>query len=327
MSATTTPPRPGFIDFKAIKKAVSIQQVLEKYNLIESFTQTSEDRLSGKCPIHGGTNPTQFRVSLSKNCFNCFGKCHGGGNVLDFVAKMEDLPIREAALKLVEWFDLDTGQASPKSYAKPKDEDPHLNHPLNFTLKTLKSDHPYLQERGLSPETIEEFGLGFCSRGMLKDRIAIPIHNAHGQLIAYAGRHPSPDEDEPKYKFPKGFKKSLELYNFHRAKAEAEEFESGSLVLVEGFFDCHVMWQAGVTNCVALMGSVLTENQLTLLREHFPEDTVMELLLDDDEAGQHALEVIETQLSVHFETRILKLPEGVSQPDQLSEEQVLELFE
>jgi len=50
--------------------------------------------------------PTQFRVSISKNIFNCFSECKHGGNVLDFIAKMEDVSIHAAALKAVEWFNI-----------------------------------------------------------------------------------------------------------------------------------------------------------------------------------------------------------------------------
>src|SRR6185436_21118856 len=67
----------------------------------------SGDSLSGPCPLHGGSNPTQFRISVSKNIWNCFSECKQGGNVLDFIAKMEKGSIHAAALKAIEWFSLD----------------------------------------------------------------------------------------------------------------------------------------------------------------------------------------------------------------------------
>jgi hypothetical protein len=79
-----------FVDFKAVKAAVSMLQVLERYGLAETFKR-SENSLSGPCPLHNGQNKTQFRVSLDKNCWNCFGTCKGGGNVLDFVAQEEQI--------------------------------------------------------------------------------------------------------------------------------------------------------------------------------------------------------------------------------------------
>ena len=63
-----------------------------------------------------------------------------------------------------------------------------VNAPLDFALKNLDPDHPYLSGRGFTPETIARFGLGYCSRGLMKDRIAIQLHNGEGKLIGYSGR-------------------------------------------------------------------------------------------------------------------------------------------
>jgi DNA primase len=94
-----------------------------------------------------------------------------------------------------------------------------VNVPLKFALKYLDLAHPYLVERGLTQGTIADFGLGYCQKGIMAGRIAIPIHNEHGELVAYAGRVPGdPPEGEGKYKFPMGFHKSSVVYNLHRAK-------------------------------------------------------------------------------------------------------------
>lgn len=325
----TTQPKPGFVDFRAIKSQVNLQQVLERYQLLETFTQTSDDRLSGPCPIHKGQNPTQFRVSLSKNCFNCFGSCGRGGNVIDFVALMEEIPFRDAALKMQEWFNLEptkpSGKREKKSNPSQEESDPTVNPPLDFTLKTLNLNHPYLDERGLLPETILNFGLGHCGRGLLRGHIAIPIHNPDGELIAYAGRWPGDPEDaQAKYKFPKGFKKSLELFNLHRALEDSPE---GPLVLVEGFFDCFALVQGGVHNSVALMGSSLSEAQEELLRSRLPEGAVIELLFDRDDAGQRVTEECFERLGDNFDVQGITLPEDINQPDQLQPDEVAELFE
>src|SRR5882757_4188480 len=102
-----------FVDFKAVKAAVSMLQVLEHYGLAASFKR-SGNSLSGSCPLHAGENRTQFRVSLEKNCWNCFGTCKGGGNILDFVARKEGCSLREAALALCDWFQLPIEQKSPR---------------------------------------------------------------------------------------------------------------------------------------------------------------------------------------------------------------------
>src|ERR1039458_7636107 len=96
--------------------------------------------------------------------------------------------------------------------------------------------------RGFTPETNERFDLGFCSRGMLKDRVAIPLQDAAGRLIGYAGRvvdDSTITEDNPRYRFPGErnrdgkifeFRKTLFLYNGYRIKAPVDD-----LVVVEGF--------------------------------------------------------------------------------------------
>ena len=71
-----------FVDFRAVKREVSIVQVLEHYGLMSRMHQNG-DSITGACPIHEGKNETAFRVSISKNCWNCFSQCGCGGNVLD----------------------------------------------------------------------------------------------------------------------------------------------------------------------------------------------------------------------------------------------------
>jgi len=248
-------PRSLFVDFKAVKEAVSMEQVLGHYNLLDEFKRGG-DSLSGPCPIHKGTNPTQFRVSISKNVWNCFSECKHGGNVLDFISRMEGVSIHAAALKAINWFHLDPHATSSSSNGEKDEESENgetslartqvtkkpvevpenatPNKPLKFRLEKLEREHSYLKERGLSLETIIDFGIGFCSKGMMAGRIAIPIHNVDGEVVAYAGRFlGDPPEGTPKYKLPQGFRKSLELFNIDRAIKEGPGLP---LVVVEGFF-------------------------------------------------------------------------------------------
>src|SRR5438309_684775 len=107
-------PKSSFVDFRAVKAAITMEQLLEHYGLLDRFKR-SGDSLSGPCPIHKGDNPTQFRVSLSKNIWNCFSECKHGGNTLDFIARMETISIHAAALKAIEWFRLDADAMSAAS--------------------------------------------------------------------------------------------------------------------------------------------------------------------------------------------------------------------
>ena len=123
-------PRSSFVDFKAVKAAITMEKVLEHYGLLDRFKK-SGDSLNGPCPIHKGSNPTQFRVSISKNIWNCFSECKHGGNVLDFIARMENASIHAAALKAIDWFRLDPEamsaekpQEAPRAFETDRPEIP-----------------------------------------------------------------------------------------------------------------------------------------------------------------------------------------------------------
>lgn len=330
----------AFVDFKAIKSALTMEQVLQHYSLLETFKRHG-DSLSGPCPIHQGTNRTQFRVSVSKNIWNCFSECKHGGNVLDFIARMENVSIHTAALKAVEWFDLPTmgadDEATPRSAdrsAVPQGrfrpsstpaEPSTPNPPLKFQLEKLDQNHPYLTERELTPETVQRFGLGFCGKGMMAGHIAIPIRNAEGQLVAYAGRWPGePPEGTPKYKLPPGFRKSLELFNLDRARQEQPETP---LVIVEGFFGAMKLWQLGVRRVIALMGSTLSTAQADLIRQHMDSRSRVLVILDEDEAGRAGRADIVQRLAPSLFVKAHAFERDGQQPEDLAAEEIAAVFE
>ena len=319
---------PKFVGFDVLKTAVSMHQVLEHYGLLGRLHRNG-DSLSGPCPLHGGHNPTQFRVSLDRDCFICFGDCHRGGSIVDFVSLKERVGIRDAALLLQDWF-----KVQPKGNAngKPRVVAPsnnantqEANVPLTFTLRDLDWAHPYLKQRGLSADTIRTFGIGYCRNGLLAGLIAIPVHNAKGQLVAYAGRWPGePPNPEPRYKLPKGFRKSLELFNLHRAtQADARL----PLVVVEGYFGCFHVWQAGHRRVVSLMGSMLSKAQEDLIvRTAGPGGKVI-LLFDEDEAGRKGRSEAFIRLIELLNVRVVSFAREGLQPDSVTPEQLLELIQ
>ena len=334
-------PKSSFVDFKVVKAALTMERVLNHYGLMEKFTRKG-DSLSGPCPIHKGSNPTQFRVSLSKNVFNCFSECKHGGNALDFIAKMENVSIHAAALKAAEWFNIDLNAVAnghdgesetemaepdkpkPAKRTAPSKEEPSVpNKPLKFRLDKLERSHPYLAERGLSVETLVDFGAGFCAKGMMAGRIAIPIHTPNAEVVAYAGRLVGKeDADNPKYKLPPGFRKSLELFNIDRA---AKESPDKPLVIVEGFFDCMKVHQNGWRKVVALMGSTISVAQEELIRKHTNGHSRIIVVLDEDEAGQSGREYIAARLSRFCFVKTHVFPKPDMQPEHLSAEEIQEI--
>jgi len=236
-----------------------------------------------------------------------------GGNVLDLVACMEACSIREAALRLRAWSGAlgETGLphqlvSKGKRPDRSREELPRLS----FTLRLQW--HPYLEQRAIQWPTAAWFGVGYYGgSGFLRGRMVFPIHNERGELVAYAGR--TMDGREPRYLFPPGFRKSQVVFNFHRA-VEAAARRGGVVIVVEGFFDCLKVHQAGYGNVVALMGTSLSDRQSELL------DTFRELvvMLDGDEAGRRASRVLAARWPA---ASMAWVPAG-RQPDQLSSEEI-----
>jgi DNA primase len=313
-----------FIGFDCLKQTVTIEQVLERYGLLERLHR-SGDSLSGSCPIHQGHNPTQFRASISRNCWICFGDCQCGGSIVDFVSRMEGIGIRDAALQLQDWFALNPNDdPPPRPPAKAMPATPTSNPPLRFSLGVLDKNHPYLHQRGLTTDTLAEFGVGVCAHGTLRGWVAIPIHNQHGQVVAHAGRWPGmPSGNIPKYKLPRGFHKSLELFNQHRAMA-ADPAEP--LVVVEGFFGCMGVSQAGHRRVVALMGSMLSKAQEERLVEMAGEHGAVMLLFDGDAAGRKGAIEAYRRLNLRVPVQIVRLADG-QQPDDVEPGKLLNLIQ
>jgi DNA primase len=133
--------------------------------------------------------------------------------------------------------------------------------------------------------------------------------------VAYAGR--AIDNSEPKYKLPAGFKKGQVLYNLQRSAEETD----GTVVLVEGFFDCIRVTQAGFA-CVALMGCSLSREQEVQLAAHFRRVVVM---LDGDDAGRNAAWEITNHLARNLWIRVIEMGDG-EQPDQISTNELQKLM-
>jgi DNA primase len=332
-----------WVDFKQIKDAISMERVLTHYGV--ELRKVNAAYLRGKCPLptHKASVDSKkesFGVNTQKKAWACQSdSCvaaragRRGGNILDFVAAMESCTVRDAALLLQSWFladgkgneqekkaDAPTAQSENKLVAKKErsesdkeDINKEFNKPLEFALRGIDTLHPYLSERGIEKETAEMFGVGFFTgKGSMSNRVVFPIHNQAGKLVAYAGR--ALGGSEPEYKFPNGFKKSVELFNLHRALATDQK----RVVIVEGFFDCLKVHQAGIPCVVGLMGSSLSDSQKQLLLDNFEE---IVLMLDGDPAGRIAMFEIAAHICNLVRVWTVILDPG-QEPDSLSSEQI-----
>ena len=335
---------PDWVNFKEIRERVSLEDVLFRYYKIESLTRQpalsagSGGKVVGPCPVHGGDSPRAFNADLSRNLWHCFSRCKGGGNQIDFVAKKEGISIREAALRLQAFF-LVGGQpprvapsaaATPSSGGSPLPRGADADHGADAisdggaSRSKLEADRgsrvPSASATPLAPRappastaSSTSFDVGYCSKGIMRGLVCFPIHDEEGQLVAYAGRRLRPTDIATygKYKFPKGFRKELVLYNLHRVQ---EQMKTDGVILVEGFFSVLALHQAGLTNVVAAMGSELSHHQAELLAS--ASDVIV--LFDGDPAGNAGADLARDRLAAQGTVvRVARLPEG-TQPDALS---------
>jgi DNA primase len=303
-----------WLDFKSIKREANLESILRHYRV--ALRRSGKDQYRGRCPIHRGEGRDAFHANMARNVFHCFA-CGAGGTVLDFVAAMERCSLYEAGEKL-KTITSAFAQSRPTSNEKELvTESRKVSLPLTFALRGIDCTHPYLAERGISKKTALTFGVGFYpGPGLMHRRLVIPIHNAAGELIAYCGR--SVDQTQPRYRVPPGFAKSEILFNSHRAAAT----EESSVVIVEGFFDCMKVHQAGIQAVVALMGAVLYEPQCRPLLHQFHQ---VILMLDGDVAGRRAAKIIAAKLRPRCPVHVVDLPVSV-QPDQLSMQEIREIL-
>lgn len=333
------------VDFKHVRDNASFEAVATHYNL--ALTGKGDQKTS-LCCFHQEDSPS-LKINVAKKLFNCFG-CGKHGNVLDFVTYMgggdpsKDADLRKGAFKLAEICGIAPLPNMPvqvsKVDAKVKDKvalpqqeetrkpelstkEARVNKPLKFTLK-LDAAHSYLAERNLSKSAIETFGLGVADRGMMKDRLAIPIHNESGELIAYAGRYAAKDvpKGTPKYLLPDGFAKQAVLYNLHRLSLQPDDRHRLRVFLVESYFSVFKLHELALP-VASPMGHSVSEQQCELLASLGVDEVIV--IFDGDEAGAQGLRESLPLLAQYFYVHAPAVPDGFK-PHKASDEEIKDLI-
>lgn len=312
-----------FIDFAYIKQHADFGTVLAHYD-IDAKGDGNELRCC--CPFHEDDKPS-MTVNQDKVVFNCHASgCGEKGNILDFVASMEDLDLRPAAEKLARICRIDlaapkrnngnkrkTGKATKPAVKRKKpekDKKEAINPPLSFSLK-LDPAHEYGNSRSLSPAVTNQLEMGYCSRGVMKCRWCAPIHNADGELVAYIGRHAASKvpKDTEKYRLPKGFHKDQVLYNLHRVAGHTKH-----VAIVEGIFDVARLHGLAMP-AVGLLGSSVSDAQIALLKQSGFNSVIVLM----DAGSEKAERKLVYRLSRQWFVRSVALPDG-EDPATVSEE-------
>jgi DNA primase len=305
--------RPDFLSFPYLKRAVSIEAVLDAKGL-STHLKKRNDQLFGPCPIHGGDNPSAFVVSLKKNLWHCFSKCNAGGDTVDLVRRLDGKTYRQTALYLASLAHTLQGPpliASGLSSQKPFR--PFTRHlPLNGSITWLK-------EKGITPKTARRFEAGlYQGTGFLNKCIGIRLHDLKGQPIGYAGRRLNPEQIKQygKWKFPPGLPKKDLLFNYHRVRSHLHR----SLVVVEGPWGVMRLAQLHIS-AVALLGIHLSHTQYDILCK-IPK---IILMLDGDNAGRKAAVRIRKTLKLSTHVQQVNLPTDTD-PDDLDDENLCRVF-
>ncbi|MCB2225104.1 MAG: DNA primase [Desulfarculaceae bacterium] len=339
-----------------VRQAANIAEVIGRRVKLISAGKT----LKGLCPFHGDTDPS-FIVNRERGTWHCFG-CGEGGNVFTFLMKDEGISFPEAVKELAARY----GVKLPERKRTPaqKRQDEHRARLLRvmelagtFFIQQLAapSGEParrYLaRDRGLRPQVIQEFGLGWVpdaweglrrflgSKGVpeelaieagllvprdkgdgcydrFRGRVMFPIADVSGRLVSFGGRVLG--EGEPKYlNGPETllFKKSATLYNLERARSFMRKKDRA--LVVEGYFDVITLAAMGFGETVAPMGTALTPQQVRRLKG---QASRLVLVFDGDEAGRRAAQrSLPICLAEGVQPSVLLLPSG-EDPDTFARE-------
>jgi len=347
---------PGSIAEK-VKQQADIVRLVGDYVRLKKSGQN----FLGLCPFHPEKTPS-FAVHPTKQIYHCFG-CGAGGDVFKFVMEMEKVAFPEALRLVAEKVGVRLPERAPRTpeeatatrlrtaLVKLHEQAAAFYAEQLTQTKEGRLARAYLNDRGLTDETVQAFGLGYApgagdallrrlrelgarpealeasglvnkdERGALYDRfrrrVLFPIATESGRIVAFGGR--ALGEDTPKYmNSPETpiYSKSRVLYNLHRAKEALRK--QNYAVLVEGYLDCIGAHTAGVTNVVASCGTSLTPEQVRLLGRSTHNVVVN---FDPDAAGVAATErSLNLLLEQGFQVRVLALPAGTD-PDSFVQQQ------
>ncbi|MDP3790583.1 MAG: DNA primase [Candidatus Omnitrophota bacterium] len=297
------------------------------------------------CPFHHEKTPS-FIVSPDKQIYHCFG-CGAGGNVFSFVMKHENLEFPEAVEALAEKAGIKLPRFGPqgKEFSSLANQLYKINElAISFFQENLNRNQAakdYLVSRGIGEEIIKNFRIGYAPDGWenglnffkkrsidgailekaglaisnekggyydrFRKRLMFPIFDLKGRVLGFGGR--VLDSSLPKYmNSPETciYSKGRHLYGLNLSKDEIKK--QGYALIVEGYLDFIIPYQAGAKNIIATLGTALTIDQVKLLKR-FANTSIM--VYDPDEAGEAAsLRNMDMFIGEGVNVYIAELPKG-----------------
>jgi len=295
--------RKNAIKKMAIENPTAIFEKLELHDLIDC-----ESYLQSTCPIHCGDNSTAFTYFKQSGTWVCWTKhCHNenGSDILGLVMSLKEVSLPFAIKFVADALDINDEDlkkiAEKVSISSISNSRSKKKEKSRYDISCLSrlEDHNYLISRGFSKGIISAFMSGFARKGLMANRIVFPIFDEIGDLVGFSGRivfekcvkceryHNGvkcfSKATRAKWKHSKGLQKASILYNLNNAKDSI--LKKKKVIICEGIFDCMKLYQVGVENVVAILGSKITSQQIRLLLSLGHIDTVY-LIGDNDAAGK-----------------------------------------
>lgn len=331
--------------------ANTVDEIKSRCNIVDVIGQVvplkrAGSNFKGRCPFHNEKTPS-FVVSETKQIFTCFG-CGATGDVFAFVQKYYQLDFMQAVEKLAKEYGIEVDRSFRKD--EHKDEAYNINREAaKFFFKAFREKanpgYTYMINRGISHETLNKFGIGYAdeswdslynhltgmgfkkekllelgliseSKGKYYDkfrnRVMFPIMNTNGKVIGFGGRIIG--DGNPKYlnsQESRVFLKKNNLYGLNITRQDIGK--ENQAILVEGYMDVISLYQSGIRNVSASLGTALTESQAKLLKR-YTQNIV--LSYDADQAGINAaLRGIDILHKENCKVKVLHVTDG-KDPDE-----------
>ena len=348
---------PGFLD--ELRNRISLSQVVGR-KVMWDMRKSNQGKgdMWAPCPFHQEKSAS-FHVDDRKGYYYCFG-CHAKGDALSFVRETENVGFMEAVEILAREAGMPMPARDPQAQQKADRRSQLaevMEQAAQFFVLQLRTGaagaaRDYLARRGLKPDALERFGIGFAPDGwqglwdhltakgvpedlilaaglakpsntgkrpydVFRNRIMFPIRDPRGRCIAFGGRAMDPNDNAKYLNSPDTelFDKGRTLYNHGPAREAAGKGKP--LIVAEGYMDVIALSEAGFTASVAALGTAVTDTHLQLLWRIAPEPVIA---LDGDTAGlRAAMRVIDLALPLLEAGQSLRfavMPEG-KDPDDL----------
>ncbi len=342
-----------FIDEKTIEEIKERADIVSEISNYVDIKKVGAN-YKGLCPFHSEKTPS-FTVSPQKQIYKCFG-CGEGGNVINFIMKIEGLSFPEACKKLGDAYGVEIQNRG--SIDDARQEKLNLMYQINrelavYYMKNLsesKSASSYLIKRGITPEIGKKFGLGYGKNSWddvikyleklnydldiahqcgaigknqngnyydyYRDRVIFPIIDSRSRVLGFGAR--AMGDEMPKYLNTSDSPIFYKGKNLYGINLMKRNEKADKIILVEGYMDVIALETFGIKGGVASLGTALTIEQANILKKH--TDNLF-ISYDGDEAGKaatkRALEIIH---SIDWDCRVVELPPN-SDPDTFLQEQ------